>query len=177
MTSSDFWCHCGVRDQIHDGEKPGFCYRCNRRIMGEPITDRLRARFQVGDGCWEWTGRRRAENSYGHIGFQGRNLLAHRLVYELLVGPIPDGHELDHLCRNKGCVNPDHLEVVTHQENMKRLMALKTHCPSGHEYTEANIYWYDGRRLCRRCRLGDRAEHRRGLGKGAPGPWPDESSR
>lgn len=88
---------------------------------------------------------------------------AHLLAYEHFVGPVPEGMEVDHLCRNKRCVRPDHLEAVTHAENMRRAaegrlpyQTLKMHCPAGHEYTLANtiVYEKDGSRgrSCRACR-------------------------
>lgn len=112
-------------------------------------------------GCWLWTGS--ASNGYGYIRRGGGtgNIRAHRAAYELLVGPVPDGMELDHLCGVKQCVNPAHLEPTTHQQNMKRskLGAIsrarqlaKTHCPYGHPYDEANTYITPkGDRHCRTC--------------------------
>lgn len=86
-------------------------------------------------------------------------VLAHRYAYELLVGPIPEGLHIDHLCRVRLCVNPAHLEAVTCHENNRRstsptaVNAKKTHCPRGHEYTEENTYFAppDGRRMCKPC--------------------------
>lgn len=106
------------------------------------------------DGCWGWTG---TVNAFGYatlrIGDRGA-ALAHRYAYELLVGPIPDGLVIDHLCRVRSCVNPAHLEPVTPQENQRRglLGVLKTHCRNGHEYTLENTYTrQDGRTECRTC--------------------------
>lgn len=123
---------------------------------------------QVGE-CWEWTGQR------GHVGhgiahFAGRGRLVHRLVWEDLRGPIPDGLELDHLCRNPPCSNPDHLDPVTHAENMRRGIQsfdVRTHCLSGrHELTEANVInRSDGRQQCRACRRENK-RRRRALGLG-----------
>lgn len=77
---------------------------------------------------------------------------AHRVAYEALVGPIPGGLVLDHLCRNPGCYNPTHLEPVTNAENIRRGYAVKTNCPHGHEYTAANTHYTPaGHRRCKEC--------------------------
>lgn len=117
-------------------------------------------RFTVSaDGCWEWTGGRDVDG-YGRAWVPGlrRITRAHRAFYEVFVGPIPDGLQIDHLCRNRCCVNPGHLEPVTAQENIRRsegiqvLNSRKTHCLRGHAYDEANTYITpDGRRDCRSC--------------------------
>lgn len=86
--------------------------------------DRLLARYSVEpNGCWRWTGSLTGRG-YGHFSIRSRYYQAHRLTYILLVGPIPDGLEPDHLCRNRWCVNPAHLELVTHAVNGQR--GLKT---------------------------------------------------
>lgn len=79
--------------------------------------------------------------------------MGHRFSYEHFVGPLADGFEIDHLCRNRGCVNPAHLEAVTRLENCRRgAYAQKTHCKHGHEFTPDNIYWNRGKhRQCRAC--------------------------
>lgn len=109
------------------------------------------------DGCWLWTGY--VEGGYGRYG-HGAERLVHRLVYIELVGPIPEGLELDHTCRVRACCNPDHLEPVTHAENVRRgeglaaQQARQTECKRGHPFTPENTYTYrQGRsRRCRTCR-------------------------
>lgn len=109
--------------------------------------------------CWLW----KASTTFGYGQFAPRNkmrpLRAHRFAYELLVGPIPEGLELDHLCRVRHCVNPAHLEPVTHRENCLRgvgrsaINAVKTECANGHLYDAENTYIdRAGSRHCRACR-------------------------
>lgn len=105
------------------------------------------------NGCWEWT---KCLNKDGYGRFmvvKGTVVLAHVWAWEWLNQPVPDGMELDHLCRNHSCVNPAHLEPVTHRENMRRgYWATKTECDQGHAYTEENTYIRrDGTRDCRAC--------------------------
>lgn len=110
-----------------------------------------------GDGCWIWTGCK-AGFGYGRPMYRGRSRSAHRIAYELLVGPIPAGLELDHLCRNPPCVNPAHLEPVTHQVNLLRgvspvaVNVLKTHCPKGHPYSGRNLKLGRSSKAGRQCR-------------------------
>jgi hypothetical protein len=103
-------------------------------------------------GCWLWIGHV-GPNGYGQAGSKGKVHPSHRVVYEAALGPIPDGLELDHLCRNPPCVNPEHLEPVTHRENMRRgYYGTKTHCPQGHAYDDENTYRKaNGHRECRTC--------------------------
>lgn len=87
-------------------------------------------------GCWLWSGSSHS-SGYGQFSVAAHPERAHRHAYETLVGPVPDGLELDHLCRVRCCVNPAHLEPVTHAENLRRGesgMAKRTHCPKGHPY-------------------------------------------
>jgi len=109
----------------------------------------VRTPYEVtASGCWLWLGRI-AENGYGR--YSGK--LAHRMMYELIVGPIPPDFDLDHLCRVRGCVNPDHLEPVTGDENARRAALAITHCKRGHSYTAENTYHRPttGHRDCRAC--------------------------
>jgi hypothetical protein len=101
--------------------------------------------------CIEWTGSI-DRWGYGKIWYQNKRTVAHRAAYLEEVGPIPKGLELDHLCRNRACVNTAHLEPVTHVENMRRSAESRTHCKRGHEYTEENTYrWSPTKRQCRAC--------------------------
>jgi hypothetical protein len=118
--------------------------------------DRIIERFvEKTDTCWLWKGKK--DYGYGRVGMKGTHHRAHRLIYESLKGPIPDGLVLDHLCRNRSCVNPAHLEPVTVQENCKRGdFGARTQCKHGHPLTGENLYEYQGingpARGCKTCR-------------------------
>lgn len=115
------------------------------------------SRVEKSDGCWEWTGSKTAQG-YGNVRLPtGTNGYAHRVAYTLAIGEIPAGKVLDHLCRNRSCVRPDHLEPVSQRENVLRGASaygpLKTACPHGHDMTDAtNVYARpDGSKVCRSC--------------------------
>ena len=140
---------------------------------------RFWAKVRKTPDCWEWT----AAKTQGYGTFclnqtpQGRTGRAHRIAYELLVGPIPPDKQIDHLCRNRACVNPAHLELVTSRTNTLRgegrtaHNARKTHCPRGHAYTPENtLVSKGGERFCRECRRLDCERRRRRMGVPALNP-------
>lgn len=120
-----------------------------------PAIDRLMAKVQINEasGCWEWIAGMKGDG-YGAFG----KTRSHRAAYELLKGPVPEGLELDHTCRNRKCCNPVHLEPVTHRVNVLRgegiaaKRAKQTHCVNGHEFNEPNTYLYGIYRFCKTCR-------------------------
>lgn len=127
--------------------------------MGRPantVEKLMATKVHKTEGCWIWTGSR--VHGYGQTSINGHNARAHKLIYEYLVGPVPEGLQLDHLCRNPLCVNPAHLEPVTARENTLRSTAItaqnakKTHCKRGHELTEANVIRNARGRECAICR-------------------------
>lgn len=124
------------------------------RGLKQPAVVRLldKTRFDAQTGCWIWTASQ-TSGGYGVFKIPGVATQAHRAAYVLLAGPVPTGLHLDHLCRNKLCVNPDHLEPVTQAENNRRACAVKTHCPQGHEYSSDNLVWRQSRqtRECKQC--------------------------
>lgn len=141
-----------------------------QRVMG---ADDDRFLTKVGPGslpkwapflgsCWTWLPPDDG-CGYGQFYLNGSVVRAHRYSYEAFVGPIPDGLDIDHLCRNPRCVNPEHLEPVPPRENLLRGFspaannARKTHCPQGHPYDEANTYRYKTQRACRACQRERRA--------------------
>lgn len=122
--------------------------------------DRLLARVGAPDsnGCWPWLGGTRP-NGYGTFAVKRdgnwSQTTAHRIAYQSFIGPIPEGFEVDHVCRNRACCNPEHLEAVPLQVNRKRRNDAKTHCAQGHAFTPENTYWYRGKDgyLCRQCNI------------------------
>lgn len=120
--------------------------------------ERLMKRVKVApSGCWEWQGFL-TFGGYGQMVLDGVRMNAHRAAWIILRGPVAPGLDVDHLCRNRRCVNPDHLEPVTRSENLRRgdvggWQSRITHCPAGHPYDAANTYHRpDGGRECRACR-------------------------
>lgn len=141
-----------------------------KRIVGDDVA-RFWSKVEKTDGCWLWTGAK-TQWGYGNFYLAGRYLAAHRVAFEWAKGPVPTDRELDHLCRVRHCVRPDHLEAVTHRENDIRGVGVaatnvvKTHCDAGHLYDEANTYYrpdgggHNGVRDCRRCRADSAARRR-----------------
>lgn len=175
---------CSVEGCDRPGEARGWCsmhyarwYRLGTVHLQSPA-DLFWAKVRKTDGCWPWTGLVE-RGGYGRLRWRRRMAMAHRVAYELSTGPIPEGFELDHTCHtaaaargacaggdecpHRACVNPAHLEPVTHRTNGLRGVsfaaenATKTHCLRGHEYTPENTYMWGGHRSCRECRSIRRA--------------------
>lgn len=140
--------------------------------MKQQAWDRFANKFNIDSkGCWIWTGAK-MYSGYGRFSFLGKNVLAHRFAYEHTKGTISEGLSLDHLCRNRACVNPSHLEPVSQKENISRGLSGKYNsdklfCPKGHRYDSENTYIYpQGRRACKICiresgRKHDRTKRKR----------------
>ena len=110
------------------------------------------------DLCWEWNGKVNKKTGYGQLGYKGKHFLAHRISYEIFKNEIPFSMTIDHLCKNRKCVNPFHLEIVTLKENILRgnspsaLNARKEFCKRGHPLFGNNVYFRKGR-LERKCKI------------------------
>lgn len=135
----------------------------NGRLDLETHAERFWAKVDktAPGGCWAWTGGRN-DDGYGiAVVAKETQRNAHRVAYEWLVGPVPEGLVLDHLCRVRHCVNPEHLEPVTQQENVQRYTRTITACRQGHEFTPENTRTYGGKRQCRTCANARRAHLKR----------------
>lgn len=132
----------------------------------QPVEPRLRAKLRINitTGCLEWTGATTRPGWHGRISINGRLVMAHRVAYELWVGPIPVGLSVLHSCDNPPCCNPAHLFLGSQRENMRDASAKRrtgpqirdwSKCKNGHELAGANVYIHPttGRRNCRTCRI------------------------
>lgn len=156
---------------IYDLSDPRIPERIRKKIS---VRDIPRHHLAADKGpCWIWTAFKNPKG-YGRVTYKSRNLSAHEAVFFMLIGPKPEGRCLDHLCRNRSCCNPQHLEPVTMRENIMRgdnFMAAnihKTHCPSGHPYSQENTYLTKDGRACREChriRSNERYARLRGKAK------------
>lgn len=151
----------GLRDRLR---KSGVAARINYKSTLTRFWSMVK--ITSSDGCWEWTGYISIDG-YGTFKADGKIRKAHRVSYELFIGEIPEGLQIDHLCRNRRCVHPYHMEPVTYKENQLRgigtiavVNSAKTHCPAGHEYSVANTrYFKSGSRACIECsRIASRAK-------------------
>lgn len=148
------FCNMHYQRKLKDGSiKP------LKTLNSRPPEDRFWDFVTKTETCWLWTGRT-DRDGYGAYCANYKDYRAHRYAYLNLVGPIPEGLVIDHLCRVRNCVNPSHMEPVTDAENTMRgqgqgaVNSKKTHCKYGHEYTEENTYRYNGGkwRNCRKCK-------------------------
>lgn len=170
---------CSVDGCKRPFDAHGFCSMHRRRWKTHGTVDlpteadRFWAKVDKTDTCWLWTA---STNPKGYGKFGAMSLAAHRYSYEALVGTIPEGMDLDHLCRVRHCVNPAHLEPVSRRENLMRgetraaANVLKTHCPAGHQYDEAKTSYRNGQRHCRACARDRAREARRAKGIGPRQP-------
>jgi len=121
--------------------------------------DAILAKCEIGD-CWTWQAAKN-EHGYGFLNDRGKMRKVHRVVWESLVGPIPTGLEIDHLCKVRNCCNPDHLRTVTHRQNLaaSRGRSMDSHCKYGHEMIDGSVYVApNGSRRCNICKKARRKE-------------------
>jgi hypothetical protein len=155
-------CGCGCGEHVNGRFAKGH----NRRLLLD-LTRFVEEDRGHGTPCHIWTSSL-TPDGYGRIQIGGRTIRAHRATYTERHGAIPDGLQIDHLCRQKACVNPDHLEAVTSKENTRRHYALQTHCKYGHPLSGENLrILVGGYRACRICRHAMCSNRRRRLAEAA----------
>lgn len=136
------------------------CDMADNRIKRLPYN--FHDKIIIDSDCWRWTAFK-SYDGYGRASVNGKQGNVHRFSYEVFKGEIPKDLEIDHLCKNRDCLNPDHLEAISHQENVKRgSIAQKTHCPKGHPYSGDNLIIENKKnglkaRRCRACRRPEEA--------------------
>lgn len=120
-------------------------------LKGQSLLQRIMVSVrQTETGCWQWLKSLTKDGYASKMLVSGVHRRAHHVVYEYFIGPIPGGLELDHLCRNRACVNPAHLEPVTHAENNRRAHVLER-CPRGHDYSYVSAGRRGRQKVCRTC--------------------------
>lgn len=153
---------CGRERQRRSRERHGLIGKTPEQRFWANVTklpdDCERANSDIlTQGCYRWTGNISPDTGYGRLGIDYDQDYAHRISYKWFVGPIPDGLQIDHVCRNRWCVNWTHLEPVPRRENLIRgegfagQQSRRTHCPKGHPYEGDNLFYSQGKRKCRAC--------------------------
>lgn len=124
------------------------------------IPERFWSHVEITDDCWLWTGST-SRDGYGRCGLHKTHgtSLPHRITWQEANGPVPEGLELDHLCETRNCVRPGHMEPVTHEENVRRAAARRTHCPNGHLSAINRVSDYAGGYRCLACRRARNREY------------------
>lgn len=145
---------CGKEFKTYKGNQVNCSVKCkdSHYLNPDNSMERFLSKVNKTNTCWLWTDSL-THDGYGRFWFARKTVLAHRFAYENLVGPIPENLTCDHLCKNRVCVNPAHIELVTALENTRRgKNATKTHCMHGHEFTPENTA-YNARTNKRACRI------------------------
>lgn len=155
-----------VPQQIRQGLGKVCSWECQRKGMSLDLKTGFYDRIEKTSSCWNWLGPR-MRSGYGRASFSGRRGLAHRISYELLRAPVPSNLQIDHVCRNRLCVNPDHLCPMTRKENLRRgigptgIRHRQIACKYGHPFDEKNTrIRKNGTRQCRRCSVRQVTEYR-----------------
>jgi hypothetical protein len=172
----DIMTHCGsdlhvvaLQTLVNSGQNAALHKISSRNLCHKLLEKVSLGTVRPASGCWKWIGTL-LPNGYAQIAIGGRRKeYIHRLVYTLTYGPIPEGLQLDHLCRNRACCRPDHLQAVSCRENLLRgetmaaKNAIKTACVNGHPYGDTNLYLEPYRARSGEVRYGRRCRTCRGL--------------